>query len=428
MKLNHTPWLRRLIVLCSVFWINGCISPQSPQTSLPIAETLAAPSPLSPSESSTYSPTPTFTTPTSTINPSPTHLQISEPRTNTPEPFTYDYFKLAFSILDGPLQGRWVLDLKTEVTTKVFSGYTGIDKWPWSHDGSRLAAHFTQNDLSGIRIIDVEKGTDISIMLSGSFSAFTNFYVAGQPQWSYDDRWLAYSESGEIGNDFVVKTWLVNAETLEVIKLTDGTFFSAWSNTTTTQYLYLYRDLPPRSDPEEKVEGQTTIHVGEVGLSIPIYSFPYVGETNTPGRGWDILWRPDNQIAISHGYGPTDQKVIRLSFVEDSWEIVHQQPGSENSITPLFWSPDGQWIVIARGNGKYYLWQAQDSNDPFEYRLPAGAFPMAWTNDSRYLIYFKDTYLYAVEPARPSEGFQFFDLSSYGISEHYSLDLWIPPD
>jgi hypothetical protein len=346
----------------------------------------------------------------------------------TPESFTPPLFKLAYSILDGPLQGRWVFDSALETTIRVAERYPGNVNWPWSHDGLRMAVVNNPNGQTLIELINLETDVTSTIFLPNIPRFSSNFHFRGRLNWSSDDHWLAYYESGEVGYDFIVKTWLIDTETKQVLELPTNVYFSSWSHTISNQYLYIFLDYPPRSGPEEAVEGHISVHIGKVGFEEPIYSFPDMG-ISAPKFGNDILWSPDGHVAVSLGVEQADSQVIRLFFDNDTWEIVQHGRTSQFDFLPSLWSPDSKWIVLWKGNF-YYIWDVEQSNEPFALKLPKDVRPLAWTLDSNYLIYYKDNSLYAVSPMRIDQPIQFFDLSNLNLSKEsfYTLDLWVDPN
>ncbi len=415
-----------LILFLLAIISGGCKSTQYLETPPPnqVFDMTVSPLPVSTTPATFPTKTIVNLTPTPTISFTPTASPTAIP-SETPEPFVVPPFKLAYSILSEPLQGRWVLDTSLETPFKVAQRYPGSVNWPWSHNGLRMAVVNNPNDQTIIELIDLETDVTSTIFLPNIPRFDPSFHFRGTLHWSRDDRWLAYYESGEVGYDFVVKTWMIDTQTHEVLELPTGVYFSSWSNAVPDQYLYLFLDIPHRSGPEENVERRTSIHIGQVGLGEPVYSFPDMG-TSVPKFGRDILWSPDSRIAVSLGIEQADSQVIRLFFGNGTWKIVQHGRTSEFDFLPLFWSPDSQWIVLWRGDS-IYLWEVQQSNEPFVLKLPKDIRPLAWTLDSQYLIYYKDNYLHAVNPRQIDQPIQIYDLSSLNLPTEslYTLNLWL---
>lgn len=428
MRKNLSYCFHFLLLFLVVILLGGCTSTQFLETPSPSPEIEITISPLLPSTTPTALPTKTVivVSPTATASITPTVSPTVVP-SETPKPFVAPPFKLAYSVLDGPFQGRWVLDTSLEAPFKVAKRYPGNVNWPWSHDGRRMAVVNNPNNQTVIQLIDLDTGITNTVFLPNIPRFDPNgLYFRGTLHWSRDDRWLAYYESGDVGYDFVVKSWLINTDTKQAVELPLNVYFSSWSFAVPDQYLYIFLDYPSRTGPEEAVDGHISVLIGQVGFDEPVFSFPDMGLENTPQFGWHILLSPDGRLAVSEGHTGAEFSIIRMFFETSTWEVVGKGRASQFDFLPYLWSPDSHWIVLWKASS-IYLWEVEQSNEPFALKLPENARPLTWTSDSQYLIYYKDNYLYAVNPVQIDQPIQFYDLSNLNLSDEslYTLDLWL---
>jgi DNA-binding beta-propeller fold protein YncE len=216
-----------------------------------------------------------------------------------------------------------IIDLATGSDTPLFGGaVTASERDPaFSPDGSRIA----YGGADGLHVVDADGRGDRAILDRG--------YA---PTWSPDGRSLAFvvSEGGTgLGNQADLASpptysiWVVDADgtgarRVDEIASNDGPSSPAWSPDGTR--LAFSAGSSASSD---------AVYVLELGS----------GHIERIAAGTRPAWSPDGtRMVVSTGGG--------VQVVDVAAREVERTITSPMHITGLDWSPDGAWIVVARGD------------------------------------------------------------------------------
>ncbi len=236
-----------------------------------------------------------------------------------------------------------------------------------SPQGDRVAYTVTETDfkqdafVTHIWLADVRTGNTVQLTRGDK--------SAGNPQWSPDGAWLAFTSDRSGGKNQIFAIRPDGGEAIQLTKAENGAGGFAWS-------LDSKRMAFTSSDTDAKAAKDRKDYLGDYEVVRKEYNYshiwtlevaeamkePVTGTQRTRGKDFtvgSIAWSPEgSKIAFSATInsdlingGTSDIYVLTLA--DNAVKKIVAQPGPDNS---PHWSPDGKQIVFssAMGNPKYF--------------------------------------------------------------------------
>lgn len=151
--------------------------------------------------------------------------------------------------------------------------------------------------------------------------------------------------------------------------------------------------------------------------------FTYEGQSNEIITS--IAWSPNGQYIISTGYTGTGQ-----SGTSQVWDVL---TGANvltipNDLADVAWSPDSKNIV-STGNSKIQIWDASTGSLVKDLGNSSNAFVVAWSHDGKYLAFGggdRSTNKFPIQVADATTGDHVFTYN--GHSNYVFAIAWAPDD
>jgi dipeptidyl aminopeptidase/acylaminoacyl peptidase len=230
---------------------------------------------------------------------------------------------------------------------------------------------------------------------------------AGNPQWSADGRWLAFT-SDRIGDRSQI--FAIRPDGGEAVQLTKSeTPISGFDWSEDGRSIAYLATEPPTKDSKDRKEqyGDFAVVRGDYSF-VHLWTFdvaeamnaPVVGRQRTKGRDFSVggfSWAPDGtRIAFSATINPdliqgTTSDVYVIDLARDDVKKIVAQPGPDSNPR---WSPDGRQILFSSAMGKTVFFHANNrlAIVPAEGGTPRSITDrfdeqpgfVAWTDDGIY--------------------------------------------
>jgi hypothetical protein len=281
----------------------------------------------------------------------------------------------------------------------------------WSNSTEAIA--FTQSlnrERIVLSIVDVITGElthyDLEVPSQSEVSGGSTRATLHHDSWSLNDTWIQvtlteYSPDNRSG---VESDRFVNRESGEWNGLPDGFDFVSWSNIVEEEYLYVYHPKHPEI-------GNESICVGRVGSVEPkscVETGVYYGV-----REFKVSWSPVRQIALFASYDPANGKssVILIDLEKEESRPLAFSPNGD--VTPLVWSPDGEWLLFWQGAIRFWRFEAETQPEAPLNAVGPVVTPLTWLFDTSWLVYQDENEIYISNPESPEDRELVFDLSRY---------------